>query len=169
MDQDPGILRTRLHWAYLVSPSAVLLALIAIVLLWAVHHQATIAAHLPSLVGPVLRSAVRRFGLLAVLACAGLSGFIFLGRLGWWQLSLIEIDDANLIFRLGPFSENRIPLRAIQDIQVTRSLLGLILGYGTLLVDAGREEEVLAFMPDVDAITDALAWYRRQRSMRSSG
>ena len=61
-----------------------------------------------------------------------------------------------MTWAFGPVAENRIPLSAIQDLQVSRSAFGLLLGYGTLVVSSGRTRETLPFIPEPQEVADAI-------------
>lgn len=73
-----------------------------------------------------------------------------------WQVSALEIARGNVSWKLGIVSENRIPLSAIQDLQISRSFGGLLFGYGTLVIRSGFATERLPFIPNVAAIADAI-------------
>jgi len=75
---------------------------------------------------------------------------------GVWSISFFEVDDYAFTYRTGPFGQNTIPLRAIQDIRTNTSPLGLIFGFGTLIVDSGRTEETLDYVPRLDEFLAAL-------------
>jgi hypothetical protein len=51
---------------------------------------------------------------------------------------------------------NQIPVRAIQDIRMMKPWMGMIFGYGTLIVDAGRQEESLLYVPHVEDFIQVL-------------
>lgn len=78
----------------------------------------------------------------------------------WWRISYFQIDEYGITYKMGPFQSNTIPLRNVQDIRSTRGMLGVIFGYGTLIVDSGRMEETLSFVPDID---DFIAAFRQPR------
>jgi Bacterial PH domain len=81
---------------------------------------------------------------------------MILTSFGLWSMSYFEVDDYGFTYKIGPFVQNAIPLRAIQDIRTSRSALGLLFRYGTLIVDSGREEETLRYVPRIDEFVDAL-------------
>lgn len=94
--------------------------------------------------------------LLFVAAPLVVAGFMTFMAWSWWSISYFKVDSYGLTYEMGPFIKNTIPLRAIQDIRVSRSLLGIFMGYGTLVVDAGREEEALLLVPHVNDFMNAL-------------
>ena len=85
-----------------------------------------------------------------------LPAFMILTTWSLWFISYIEVDDYGLTYRTGPFTQNTIPLRAIQDIRINTSPLALLFGYGTLIVDSGREEETLFYVPRIAEFAAAL-------------
>lgn len=74
-----------------------------------------------------------------------------------WQSQSFQIADGYLVVQtLAGLHDDHIPLHAIQNIQVTRSLLGMLLGFGTVTVDSGRVEVALPFVPDCEAFVSRL-------------
>jgi uncharacterized membrane protein YdbT with pleckstrin-like domain len=67
----------------------------------------------------------------------------------WWSISYFLIEDGQLEYQLGPFISNQVPLHAIQSKDIKRGILGIIFGFGTLTIDAGRKEETLRYVPDI--------------------
>jgi hypothetical protein len=85
-----------------------------------------------------------------------IAAFMFLTSWGLWSMSYFEVDDYGFTYKIGPFAQNTIPLRAIQDIRTSTSPVGLLFGYGTLIVDSGREEETLRYVPRLEEFVGAL-------------
>lgn len=95
---------------------------------------------------------------LAVVGLLVLAVMNFLAVVGWWWATVITIDDVALIVRM-PLSSNSIPLKAIQDVQTSRPMLGLLFDYGTLIIYSGNETENIDFVPNVESVAQML--YRR--------
>ena len=73
-----------------------------------------------------------------------------------WSLTYIDLNDVALTYRLGPFAANAIPRGAVQDVSFVKGVGGMIFGYGTLRVFAGREIETIPFVPNVEQIASQL-------------
>jgi len=93
---------------------------------------------------------------LAVAAPAVIAGTSFLGTWSMWSLTYVELDRNALTYRLGPFSANSIPLRAIQDVSFSKGVVGLMFDYGTLHVQSGLQAENIPFVPDVATLAQML-------------
>lgn len=95
------------------------------------------------------------------LAVVGLLVFAlmnFAAVIAWWWATVITIDDIALVVRM-PLSSNSIPLKAIQDVQTSRPMLGLLFDYGTLIIYSGNETENIDYVPNVGDVANML--YRR--------
>lgn len=103
---------------------------------------------------------VYRFLALHKAAAIGVPGavalLLFLGTWSSWAFTYLELSSAALTYRLGPFSANSIPRRAVQDVSFTRGIFGMMFGYGTLQIFAGREVETIPFVPHVENLVQQL-------------
>jgi hypothetical protein len=167
-DGQPGLsegsfamIRKRQHWIILIRPVLVIMTALGVILVWAALSPGTVIRllHVTSDSPEVVLAILRGFYEHRIL-CAGvplaIAAFMFLTSWGLWSMSYFEVDDYGFTYKVGPFAQNTIPLRAIQDIRTSTSALGLLLGYGTLIVDSGREEETLRYVPGIDEFVDAL-------------
>jgi hypothetical protein len=155
------MIRRHQHWIILVRPGLVIMTALGVILVWAAMSPGTVVSilHITSDSPEPALAILRGFYEHRIL-CAGaplaFASFMFLTSWGLWSLSYFEVDDYGFTYKVGPFAQNTIPLRAIQDIRTSTSALGLLLGYGTLVVDSGREEETLTYVPGIDEFVDAL-------------
>jgi len=95
---------------------------------------------------------------LGVVVLVVLAVMNLIAVIGWWYATIITIDDVALVVRM-PLRSNSIPLQAIQDVQTSRPMLGLLFDYGTLIIYSGNETENIDFVPDVESVARML--YRR--------
>lgn len=159
LDALQGV-RWRFHWASVAFDGpTLLLAVLTIGLAWVSLHVGEIGAgarsewRLPfgSVIAWLQYYHVRVIGVGVCLTAAAL-----LVSLLRWSVSFIEISPTAITYRLGPFRSNQVPLRAIQDMRTGQDLIGLMLNYGTLIIDAGRNEERLPYVPHFRAAVAAL-------------
>lgn len=163
----------RQHWLSLLRMSWIVLLLLTIFSVWVaknpkiIVHFLHLTRHSPAYM-PVAfyynHWGWFTFGLL--LLTAG----IFFNIWSWWVISLYEIDNYALHYKVWPLSDNQIPLASIQDVQITRPLLGLIFNFGTLVLDSGRAVEHLQFVPEVDVFANAMRpyWYHKQEEQEKN-
>jgi Bacterial PH domain len=155
------MIRRRRHWIVLVRPGPVIMTALGLILAWAALSPGTVIRLLhvtsdsPEPVLGILQAFYEHGTLCAALPLA-IASFMFLISWGLWSMSYFEFDDYGFTYKIGPFAQNTIPLRAIQDIRTNRSALGLLFGYGTLIVDSGREEETLRYVPRIDEFVATL-------------
>ena len=152
-------MRTRQHWVVLLKGNALYFVLLAGAMLWLYFNPRFLvnAIHLHQSdpwFGFVRFFYDRGLGLsLLPIIGAGISFFL---TWSWWTLSFFQIDSEFLTYEIVPFMKNQIPIRAIQDIRMERPGLGLFLGYGTIVVDAGRQEESLYYVPQVTRFVELI-------------
>jgi Bacterial PH domain len=103
-------------------------------------------------------AAVSHILFLAVVGLLVFAVMNLLAVIGWWWATVITIDDIALVVRM-PLSSNSIPLQAIQDVQTSRPMLGLLFDYGTLIIYSGNETENIDYVPNVESIAHML--YRK--------
>jgi len=146
------VLEFRQHWMAVVGRPWVVLLIVSITLHWMVIHPHHPFWHTLKPFYPILR--FNNIGTIIALIWGALT-------VSMWGINRIQIGQNQLVYRNG-FNQNRIPIFAIQDVQVIRPIMGMILGYGTLVIDAGRQEERLSFVPAIDHVVDLLnPWNRR--------
>lgn len=112
------------HWVLLVGDlvPAGLLAL-ALVLV------------LDVLAGPLLPADLRLLGTVAAAAALGIYAIVAWLR---WKEDTLTVTDQRVILEEGVLrrSSRVIPLDRVQDVSTTQTLLGRVLGYGTVEIDA---------------------------------
>ncbi|TMF88113.1 MAG: PH domain-containing protein [Chloroflexi bacterium] len=92
---------------------------------------------------------------LLALALAGAWAIVTWIR---WTATSFTITDQRVILDSGVFSRSSrvIPIDRVQDVATRRSLVGRILGYGTVEIDAAGSQgaERLDYVPAPDAFRD---------------
>jgi uncharacterized membrane protein YdbT with pleckstrin-like domain len=98
---------------------------------------------------------VRLLLTLLALALAGAWAIVTWIR---WTATVFTITDQRVILDSGVFSRSSrvIPIDRVQDVATRRSLVGRILGYGTVEIDAAGSQgtERLDHVPAPDAFRD---------------
>ena len=154
---------TRQHPLALVHWSWLSLLVLALAIAWVLNNPRTFFSVLHLYRGNPVAGAVlvmikvKWVAIGLPLAFAALS---FLYTYSYWIMTFIELDATSITYRIGMFSSNSIPRGALQDIQFTRDVPGLIFGYGTITLYAGREAETIPFIPHVEEVA---------RKLRSGG
>ena len=158
-------MRIRSHWITLIpAPMLALIAVTATLLYAKIHPAQTVAAlHInnASAITPYVRifysDAAWIIGILITLAI-----LIEASSIATWATKYINLDDRSIEYCEWPTKSESIPLSAIADVQYERpGLLAIILGYGTLRIDAGRAEERIRFVPDVENVAKTIRQYGR--------
>jgi hypothetical protein len=154
------MIRTRQHWMVLVNGKTLLFVALAFFLFWlyfnprilvqTIHLSRTDAYY------PYIHFFYDHGPLLAILPLVG-AGVSFFLAWSWWSISFFSVDDRFLTYEIKPLMSNSIPVRAIQDIRIVKPWMGMMFGYGTLIVDAGRQEESLLYVPHVEDFLHVLA------------
>lgn len=139
------------HWFAFVGKPWLALLIMSLLLRWLAAHPQTIPLH-----NTVIEIILSYSGVLILIAIA----FALLS-LGSWGVSKTTIAENQIIHRVA-FNEERIPIYALQDVRVTRSFCGVLLGYGTITLDSGRQEEILTYVPSVDDVVSMLNPWRRR-------
>ena len=151
------MLSVRQHWMALIRPGAIMMIVLGLGLLWTAANPKVIVGLLH------LTRQSPEFNLIHgyydhpyifVIIPFIIALFQILMAWSWWSISYFQVDNYALTYKMGPFISNTIPLRAIQDIRKTRGILGVIFGFGTIIVDSGREEEALLYVPEIDNFMD---------------
>jgi hypothetical protein len=152
-------MRTRQHPMALVHPTWIIAALLSLAIAAAVSDPALVQRSLHMHAGDFTYQ-VYHFLVVHKTLAIGVPGAVailfFLGTWSSWAFTYLELNAAALTYRLGPFSANSIPRRAVQDVSFTRGIFGMLLGYGTLQVFAGREVETIPFVPHVETLVTQL-------------
>jgi len=138
------VLRRHRHWVMPVKAMALPVLLVVLVSLGA-----------DVLLKEKISGDARLIATLAVLAVAGLWAIVT-----WisWTSTAVTITDQRVILNAGVFSRTSkvIPIDRGQDVSPRRSLLGRVLGYGTVEIDAAGASgaEALDHVPAPDAFRD---------------
>jgi len=158
------MIKVRQHWFVLCHPSIIIFLAAGLVLIWASASPSfsefmwTVTQDLPDAAQQMLVSAWPYRYSLPMLSFVLAGGTFFLY---WsiWQFTYFQVDEGSVSYSIGPFYQNTIPRGAIQDIRKLATPFGYMFGYGTVVLDAGRQEEVLTFVPHVDEFVAALQRY----------
>jgi uncharacterized membrane protein YdbT with pleckstrin-like domain len=149
-------LKARQHWIVMVRP---LLLPIALVVL------AVVADFLPNYRSDFFPKVVWTLAALALLGLCLIAVWVR------WNSKSFTITDRRVILETGVFSRSSkvIALDRVQDIATNQSLLGRMLGYGSIEIDsagaAGRE--VLSALPDPQHFRDEV--FSLAESLRTPG
>jgi uncharacterized membrane protein YdbT with pleckstrin-like domain len=130
-------------------------ALLARKLGWPVLWALLVVAVLNTVAGGVLPADLRLLGTVGALAALGL--WTIAAWLRWTEDSL-TVTDQRVILQEGLLrrSSKVIPLNRVQDVSTTQTLLGRILDYGTVEIDAaGRSgSERFAYVGSPEGLRD---------------
>jgi hypothetical protein len=120
------------------------------------RHPAVLAGPLGFLASAVatagLLTATRRKDVTALRGAWGASGIALLVsaiRLYAWLSSYVVVTNTRLLYvkSLAGIKVNAIPLREIRAIDLHRSLLGRLLGYGTFIIKSSGPDEKIRLLP----------------------
>ena len=136
------------------------------------HTAALAGAIVPAtLAVALLALAVRAFpgadartslGTLALSGSVGLVA-VAVGRLAvriweWDRTVLAVTDEQILVVRSAVRRHTRsVPLRSVDRLAVTQSLVGRVLGYGSIVVENGGRRSRLAFVPQPDRVSAVIS------------
>jgi uncharacterized membrane protein YdbT with pleckstrin-like domain len=138
------VLRTRRHWAKLAL-RILLGTVIAVALI--------VLAHLVSGHGLALITSVCWYGALVVI------GWLALLVADWWD-DVIMITDGRIVNVTGLLASRGrdTPIRKITDRDVQHTVMGNILGYGTLKVESAGIESLqrLDYVPRIMTVYEAI-------------
>jgi hypothetical protein len=151
-------MRFRRHWLSIFNPTwsgLLVAAVLCCVFLPGQLRQAwpTLRPFLPHGLRISVVSAMLSYAIFCLLVFGVMS---FLTALGWWYFTRIVLDEVWLTVRM-PLASNSIPLAAIQDVQTARPMVGVLFGYGTLIIMSGKETENIDFVPDVESVARTLS------------
>jgi membrane protein YdbS with pleckstrin-like domain len=144
------LVHTRAHTAALTRPIAVALGAVAI-LAFVVAVLARTGR--PGLLGQA--AAV----VTATLAVVALWRLV---RSVWdWDRTLLLVSEDELVIRRGGIrqSESIVPLRAIHRLRVRRSVIGRLLGYGTIELAGPSKGSRLRYVPRPDEVSAVISAY----------
>jgi membrane protein YdbS with pleckstrin-like domain len=144
------LVHTRAHTAALTRPIAAALGAVAI-LAFTVAVLARTGR--PGLTGQVAATVTAGLAIVALVR---------LVREVWaWDRTMLLVSEDELVIRRGGFrqSESIVPLRAIQRLRVRRSLLGRLLGYGTIELAGPRKGSRLKYVPQPDEVSAVISAY----------
>jgi hypothetical protein len=105
-----------------------------------------------SAIGAALLTATRRRDVTAVRSAWGLSGLalaISAFRVYAWLSRYIVVTDIRLL-EVGGFPAIKVtavPVREIHGIELRRSLIGRLLGYGTFVINTSGADKKIRFLP----------------------
>ena len=142
-------MHTRAHTAALTRPIAAALGAVAI-LAFVVAVLARTGR--PGLGGQVAPSHLG----LAIWA------LVRLVREVWaWDRTMLLVSEDEIVIQRGGLrrSESIVPLRAIHRLRVRRSLLGRLLGYGTIELAGAKKGSRLKFVPQPDEVSAVISTY----------
>ena len=99
-----------------------------------------------------LRAATRRKDVTALRAALGASGIALVVsaiRLYAWLNSYVVVTNVRLLYvkSLASTKVNAIPVSEIRSVDLHRSLLGRLLGYGTLVIKSSGPAEKIRLLP----------------------
>jgi hypothetical protein len=158
------MIKVRQHWLALMHPWVFIFLAAGLVMIWAAASPAfsefmwSVTQVLPDGLQVLLIKAWPYRFVLPFLSFA-LAGGVLLIYWSVWQFTYFQVDEGSVTYSIGPFYQNTIPRGAIQDIRKMATPFGYMFGYGTVVLDAGRQEEVLTFVPRVDEFVAALQRY----------
>jgi uncharacterized membrane protein YdbT with pleckstrin-like domain len=140
-------------------------------------HTAVLAGAfvLAALSVALLAAAVRAFadggdpGLVGTLALAASAGLVALtlGRLAvrvweWDRTVLAVTEEQVLVVRSALRRQTRsVPLRAVERLDVSQTLVGRLLGYGSIMLENGGRRSRLAYVPHPDRVSRLIAAHVR--------
>jgi uncharacterized membrane protein YdbT with pleckstrin-like domain len=139
-------------------------------------HTAVLAGAfvLAGLAVALLAVAVRAFdgtdpGLVGTLALAASAGLVVLtlGRLAvrvweWDRTVLAVTEEQVLVVRSALRRQTRsVPLRAVERLDVSQTLVGRVLGYGSIMLENGGRRSRLAYVPHPDRVSRLIAAHVR--------
>ena len=152
------VIKAHPHWIVLIK--SVWIPIVAVVL--AVIADFTILLDNYNSWG--LPPRFRTFFTLAVVAIAGLCLIVVWIR---WQSTAYTLTDQRIKIETGVFGrqEKIIPIDRVQDCTTKMSLLGRMLGYGRVEVDAAGAQgaEVLDHLPDPGGFRDQVFMLSEKR------
>jgi membrane protein YdbS with pleckstrin-like domain len=144
------LVHTRAHTAALTRPIAVALGAVAI-LAFVVAVLARTGR--PGLAG---QAAATITAGLAIVALARLVREVWA-----WDRTMLLVSEDELVIRRGAIrqTESIVPLRAIHRLRVRRSLLGRLLGYGTIELAGPTTGSRLKYVPRPDEVSAVISTY----------
>jgi uncharacterized membrane protein YdbT with pleckstrin-like domain len=143
------VMRRHPHWV--VAAKAMLLPLVLVILVGVGDKLLRDSL----LSDPALAHDIKVVATLAVIAIFGLWAIVTWVR---WNATAFTITDQRVILDQGVLgrSSKIIPIDRVQDVSTRQTLLGRILGYGQVEIDAAgaRGAEVLEYLPAPNRFRD---------------
>ena len=140
------VLKAHPHWITFIR-SLIVPAVLIIAVLWVDFSKLLNGANLPS-----------NFRALLALAAFTLAGLWLIVVWIRWRSTAYTLTDQRIKIQAGVFSrsEKIIPIDRIQDCTTRISLVGRMLGYGRVEVDAAGAQgaEILVHLPNPGAFRD---------------
>lgn len=151
LPQEHITYQTARSWVYLLPSVIVFLVLNGLsMVLWTLSRREIV------LLGHPIEPHVLHWAALGII---GVGIILFLHAVARFASKLIVITPRRLLLtgQYG-FSVNEIPLHALRDIQMKRSFLGMIFGYGTVFIIAGDGKTIpFTYIPQVHAFLQSLS------------
>jgi membrane protein YdbS with pleckstrin-like domain len=144
------LVHTRAHTAALTRPIAAALGAVAILAFVVAVLARTGRPGLGGQVAAVATSALAIWALVRLV------------RSVWdWDRTMLLVSEEELVILRGGLrrSESIVPLRAIHRLRVRRSLLGRLLGYGTIELAGANRGSRLKFVPRPDEVSAVISTY----------
>ena len=154
MPGETVVLKAHQHWITRVKLISLGLALVILV----------------GLADYLLTAVRQEYRLIAILVALGILGLIAIVSWIQWGSRTFTITDRRVILDAGVFSRTSkvIALDRVQDISLSQSLLGRILGYGKVEIDSAGAAgaEILAAIPRPQRFRDEV--FVRAEKMRAA-
>ncbi len=153
------------HWVTLMPAPVIALLIVSIATIYLKYHPTQLVGFLHINTNSALTPTVKIFYTWANWLAGALIIFAFVLELVaviTWCTQYIILDERFIEYCEWPSKSESIPLNAIADVQFEKQgPLSLLFGYGTLRIDAGRAEERLTFVPNVEQTARTIRQYGR--------
>jgi len=127
------------------------------------RHPAVVLRHLGEVVGGLIVAGLITTAVdqTTVVTVVWLAWLALVGRLAFkifeWSDEYFAVTKVRVILVTGVLSRrvDMMPLSKVTDLTVTRSLLGRMLGYGTVVLESAGQDQALQtieYMPEPEAI-----------------
>jgi hypothetical protein len=98
-----------------------------------------------------------KFAAPAAALCLIAAGLVELFAAIAWNIETITIDGRSVDWTVWPSRSESLAIASIADVRWRKSTPGaLIFGYGTLVLDGGRQEETITCVPHVAEVAQAI-------------
>lgn len=145
LDTERRVIRVRRHWVCLV---------------WDLFEVAGLLTGLVMVSQLVPTGAVLLQNVLWYLGLVALIRFAY--QVLDWYVERIVVTDKRFLITTGIFTTNvaMMPVTKVTDMTFHRSLIGRLLGYGTLVVESAGQIQALnrvGYVPNPDEVEDAIS------------